>query len=71
VLTVSSWLKSAGVPAKSKKTAAPTVSATPAGLAAKVNALLSLSDQIRKTEGELDSLRAKHDALKATIRAAL
>ena len=76
VLTVSSWLKAAGVAAKSKapapKGAAPRAAAsTPAGLAAKVSSLLALSDEIRKAEGQLDSLRAKHDALKAAIRAAL
>ena len=63
VLTVSSWLKGAGVgkPSKAKaaaKAPAPAKAAVvPAGLAAKVSSLLQVGDQIRKAESDLAQLR--------------
>jgi transposase-like protein len=74
VLTVSSWLKGAGV-AKTKvaaKAVAPAKAAVvPAGLASKVSSLLQIGDQIRKAESELQQLRAKYDALSVSIRSSI
>ena len=40
----------------------------PAGLATKVASLIDLNDQIRKSEGDLEKLYAKHDSMMASIK---
>lgn len=80
-LTVTAWLKAAGVKS-SKKTARKgkdvasgkpgkaAKSSTPAvsgGLSAKLNSLLALSNQIAETEAELAKLVAKFESLKASL----
>jgi transposase-like protein len=70
VLTVSAWLKSAGVKGGRTKTAnAGKASAVPAGLNGKIASLIEVSDQLRKAESETARLRAKYDALRASIQA--
>lgn len=74
VLTVSSWLKRAGVakPKAAAKAVAPVKAvAVPAGLASKVSSLLQIGDQIRRAESELQQLRSKYDALSASIRSSI
>jgi hypothetical protein len=76
VLTVSSWLRKAGAkPAARGKKTAVIVKAAPKAVSsvitAKVQSLLALADQVRKAEAELAGLRAKFDALKESVRAAL
>ena len=80
VLTVSSWLKGAGVKtpkkgavkaAKAAKVAVVKTAAAPSALGSKVSSLLQVSDQIRKAESELQQLRAKYDSLAAAVRASL
>lgn len=82
VLTVSAWLKAAGVKggkapkaAKvSKKAAKGAVvkaaksAAAPTGLAAKVASLVNISEQVNQAEKELEKLYAKHDAIMASIK---
>lgn len=77
-ITVSAWLKKAGVrstggrPAKQvRAAAAPAAPVVSSGIASKIGNLLDISDDIRKAEGELAKLRAKYDALSASIRAAI
>lgn len=74
-LTVSAWLKSAGVQGSNKtarkgKYVAPAKASTPAvsgGIGAKLNSLLALSNQIAETEAELAKLTAKFESLKASL----
>lgn len=76
VLTVATWLKNSGAkkPANRKigkavvKAAATSV---PAGLAAKVSNLITLSDEVRSAEVALEKLRGKLDAAKASVRSAI
>ena len=82
VLTVSAWLKAAGVKggkapkaAKvSKKAAKGAVvkaaksAAAPTGLAAKVASLVNISEQVNQAEKALEKLYAKHDAIMASIK---
>ena len=77
VLTVATWLKNAGTSAKGAKakavvkavkSAAPSAaSSVPSGFAAKVASLVSVGEQVLKAEAELQALRAKFDALKASL----
>ncbi len=83
VLTVSAWLKSSGAKggkaAKGSKVkavkagkapkAAKSSAAAPSGLSSKIASLIEVSDQLRKAEGEAEKLRAKYDALRASIQA--
>jgi transposase-like protein len=69
VLTVATWLKKAGTSAKGTK--ALKAVAVPSGLASKVASLIAAGEQVRKAEVELQSLRAKYDALKSSIQASL
>lgn len=77
VLTVSTWLKNAGSKGASVKGSsavkAVKVAAVslPTGLTAKVSSLIALSDQIRKAELELNSLRGRYDVLKSSIQAVI
>lgn len=80
VLTVSSWLKGAGVAKPSKVAAKPVAAkasapakaaAATTGLSAKVTALLQLGDQIRRVESELQQLRGRYDSLSASIRSSI
>jgi hypothetical protein len=82
-LTVVAWLKAAGVNGSSKKVSskgnkyvAPgkvakvgkkAVVSSGGGMSAKLNQLLSLSDQIADVEGELAELKAKFNSLKASL----
>jgi transposase-like protein len=79
VLTVSSWLKNAGVKggakskvvkaAKGKKVAATAGrAAAPAGLAAKVASLVDINEQVRQAEVQLEKLYTKHDSIMASIK---
>ena len=73
VLTVSSWLKSAGKKGgkgvvKAVK-AAKATSASPSALTSKIASLIEVGDQLRKAESETEKLRAKYDALRASIQA--
>jgi transposase-like protein len=68
VLTVSTWLKRAGSSAKSVKSVK-SAAVIPAGLNAKFASLIEVGDQLRKAENETDKLRAKYDALRASIQA--
>jgi transposase-like protein len=68
VLTVSSWLKAAGVKGGN---AVVSTKAAPAGLTAKVASFIALGDQVRRAEAELASLRARFDSLKEAIRASI
>lgn len=80
-ITCASWLKAAGVPTGkgAVKTKAPKVvkvkavkgaksSAAPAGLTAKVAALIDLNAQVRKVEIELEKLYSKQDSLMASLK---
>jgi len=71
VLTVSSWLKGAGK--KGGKAVVKAVkavkSASPSGLTSKIASLIEVGDQLRKAESETEKLRAKYDALRASIQA--
>lgn len=81
ILTVSSWLKKAGVKVgKGRKVAAKAAvvavaKAAPSKdgskLSGQVASLLDLGGQIRRTEGELQKLRERYDSLSAAIRASL
>lgn len=81
ILTVSSWLKKAGVKVgKGRKGAAKAVvvavakaapSKDASKLSGQVASLLDLGGQIRKAEGELQKLRERYDSLSAAIRATL
>lgn len=79
VLTVSAWLKAAGVKGGkitkvSKKAAKGSVvkaaksSSASVGLAAKVASLVSISEQVNQAEMELEKLYTKHDAIMASIK---
>jgi hypothetical protein len=80
-ITVASWLKAAGVktgkgatktkPAVKAANAVKSVKAAPAGLAAKVAALVDLNDQVSKAEAELEKLYSKHDAIMASLKGAI
>jgi hypothetical protein len=71
VLTVATWLKNAG--AKNVKGAkavkAVTASVSPSALTSKIASLIEVGDQLRKAETETEKLRAKYDALRASIQA--
>lgn len=68
VLTVATWLKNAG--AKSVKGAkAVKASTAPSALTSKIASLIEVGDQLRKAESETEKLRAKYDALRASIQA--
>lgn len=47
------------------------VKGAPAGLAAKVAALVDLNDQVSKAEAELEKLYSKHDAIMASLKGAI
>lgn len=83
-LTVVTWLKAAGAPAKVRKvrgpgkknkaTAAPKAAATkvagtsnPSNMSSKLSSLLSLSNQIARSENELAQLKAKFASIKASL----
>lgn len=65
VLTVSSWLKNAGAKGGSKSSK----SGNSAALNAKFASLIEVSDQLRLAERETEKLRAKYDALRASVQA--
>lgn len=74
ILTVSSWLKKGGAKAKPGRKAASAKAATgkgDAGLAAKVKSLIQLGAEVRKAEASVEQLRAKYDALSASIRSSI
>jgi transposase-like protein len=60
-LTVSSWLKGAGVSARSSK------ASSKGGIQGKLSALLTLGQDIAKLEKELGAKRAKFDSIKASL----
>ncbi len=60
-LTVSSWLKGAGVPASKSKASGK------GGLQGKLSTLLTLEQDISKLEKELTTKRAKFDSIKASL----
>ncbi len=66
VLTVSSWLKGAGV--KGVKAGKAVKAAVPAGLAAKVASLVAINQQVSAAEKELEKLYAKQDAVMASFK---
>ncbi len=66
VLTVSSWLKGAGV--KGGKAGKAVKAAVPAGLAAKVASLVAINQQVSAAEKELEKLYAKQDAVMASFK---
>lgn len=81
-LTVSAWLKSAGVSSKGKKIKAPkgsksasSAASAPSassaresgGMSAKLNALLEVSEQIAAAEAQLAKLNEKFTSLKASL----
>lgn len=64
VLTVSSWLKSTGAKGSSKSSK----SGSSTALNAKFASLIEVSDQLRQAERDTEKLRAKYDALRASIQ---
>ena len=70
VLTVSSWLKSSGAKVRKGKVSFVNAGISPA-LTAKVQNLISLGEEIRKVEAELQTLRAKYDSARASVQSAL
>jgi len=74
ILTVSSWLKKGGAKVKPGRKVASAKAATGkgnAGLAAKVKSLIQLGAEVRKAEANVEQLRAKYDALSASIRSSI
>ena len=74
ILTVSSWLKKGGAKVKPGRKAASAKATTgkgDAGLAAKVKSLIQLGAEVRKAEANVEQLRAKYDALSASIRSSI
>lgn len=69
VLTVSSWLKGAGVKAGGAKGVK--AAAVPAALNAKIRSLIELGDELRKAETDASRLRVKYDALRSSIQGLL
>lgn len=61
-LTISSWLKSAGVFGKSNKS-----SAGKGSMQNKLSTMITLGQDIEKLERELNSKRSKFEALKASL----
>lgn len=70
VLTVSSWLKSSGAKIRKGKVSFVNAGISPA-LTAKVQNLISLGEEIRKVEAELQTLRAKYESARASVQSAL
>ena len=60
-LTVSNWLKSAGVSGKATKSVAK------GSMQSKLSTMLSLGQDIEKLQKELDGKRAKFEAIKASL----
>jgi len=74
ILTVSSWLKKGGAKVKPGRKVASAKAATGkgnAGLAAKVKSLIQLGAEVRRAEANVEQLRAKYDALSASIRSSI
>jgi L,D-transpeptidase YbiS len=71
ILTVSTWLKKGGVKAVVGRKGKVSVANVNLGLAAKVKSLLALGDAVRKAETHVQQLRAKYDALSASIRSSI
>lgn len=67
VLTVASWLRSPYV----ASSAAASATKLPTGANAKMAALIQVSDELRKAEAETARLRAKYDAIRASIQGIL
>jgi hypothetical protein len=68
---VAAWLKRAGLGKINGRPGRSAAASVPAGLSSKINSLLEVSEEIRKTEVELEKLRAKFDSLRTSIQASM
>ncbi|MBK1881065.1 hypothetical protein JIN85_01485 [Luteolibacter pohnpeiensis] len=74
-LTISSWLKSSGeaapaaaaAPAKRGRKAGKAAATTKGSMNAKLSELLSIGNEIEKTEKSLEALKAKFNSIKASL----
>jgi transposase-like protein len=71
ILTVSTWLKKGGAKPAVVRKGKVSVANVNSGLASKVKSLIALGDAVRKAETQVQQLRAKYDALSASIRSSI